>query len=196
MEHQDRSRWHALPNLITVTRLVGSPGLVILAAAGHASWLAGWAVALILTEWLDGFLARRLHATSTLGARLDSIADAFFYLSLLIAVVILRPELMWRETAWIASAILSYWLSWLACWLKFRGPPSYHNWTAKSAWVVVGVGTIWLLASGQPWPFRLAMACVVLANLESIGITLVLPEDRVDVPSLYHAVRLRRGLSA
>ena len=46
-------------------------------AAGVAIGVAiGVAAVLVLTELVDGFIARQLHATSALGARLDTIADA------------------------------------------------------------------------------------------------------------------------
>ena len=152
----------------------------------------GWPVRrlfLVFTEWLDGFLARRLHVTSVVGARLDTIADAIFYSSLLAAIVILRPALIGQETIWIAAAVASYLLSWLASWLKFQCLPSYHTWAAKGAWIVVGAGIICLLADGSPWPFRVAMICVALTNLEAICITNILPKCKVDVPSFWHARR-------
>lgn len=184
--------WSTLPNWVTAARIVGSPGLIMLAMAGKPFWLASFAALLVFTEWLDGFLARRLHATSMIGARLDTIADAIFYSSLLAAVVILNPVVIYRETSWIAVAVASYLLSWLASGIKFRRLPSYHTWAAKGVWGVVGLGILFLLSDATPWPFRLAMACVAVTNLEAICITIVLPECKVDVPTLSYALRSSR----
>jgi phosphatidylglycerophosphate synthase len=184
--------WLTLPNVITTVRILGSPGLILLAITGQTLWLAGLAVFLVFTEWLDGFLARRLRVTSAIGARLDTIADAIFYSSLLLAVVILRPTVIGRETIWIVVAVASYLLSWLASGIKFRSLPSYHTWAAKGVWVVVGAGIICLLGEISPWPFRVAMVCVAVTNLEAICITLVLKECKVDVPSLWHVWGKRR----
>ena len=74
---------------------------------------------------------------------------------------------------------------------QVRLPASYHTWAAKGVWVIVGTGIIALLAGMSPWPFRLAMVCVGLTNLEAICITLTLPECKVDVPTLWHARRMR-----
>jgi CDP-diacylglycerol--glycerol-3-phosphate 3-phosphatidyltransferase len=181
------------PNLITWLRIVGSPCLLVLALLGQPLWLLVGAVILVCTEWLDGFLARRLQAGSAAGARLDTVADTAFYTSLLCAVCILNPTLVRDEMIWIAAAAGSYLCSCLASWIKFRWLPSYHTWAAKSGWFVVGAGTICLLAGWAAWPFRAAMVCVVLTNLEAVAITLVLPSPRVDVPSLWHALRTARG---
>jgi phosphatidylglycerophosphate synthase len=189
MNEPDNSQWFTVPNAVTAIRILGSPGLILLAWADQPYWLAGMTVFFVFTEWFDGYLARRLHAATAVGARLDTIADAIFYVSLLVAIVVLRPDLIGRETIWIGSAVVSYWLSWLASCVKFRCLPSYHTWAAKGVWVLVGIGTICLLAESSLWPFRLAMTCVMLANLEAACITLVLPECKVDIPSLWHALR-------
>jgi CDP-diacylglycerol--glycerol-3-phosphate 3-phosphatidyltransferase len=144
---------------------------------------------LVLTEWLDGFLARMLQAESALGARLDSVADSLFYTSLLVAIALLNPALIAREMNWIVVAATSYLCSWLASWIKFRRLPSYHTWAAKGAWFVVGGGILCMLAGWSAWPFRIAMICVVLTNLEATAITLVLAKCEVNVPSIWHARR-------
>ncbi|MCG8650489.1 MAG: CDP-alcohol phosphatidyltransferase family protein [Pirellulales bacterium] len=190
-EQNQSADWLTLPNMITLIRIVGSPVLVVLAIVDQISWLAGLAVLLVFTEWLDGFLARRLRVTSSTGARLDTVADAIFYSSLLLAVVLLRPQMVAQEKIWIVVAVASYLLSWLASGIKFHRLPSYHTWAAKGVWLIVGAGIVCLLADLSPWPFRVAMVCVALTNLEAICITWVLPKCRVDVPTLLHARRLR-----
>ena len=97
--------------------------------------------------------------------------------------------LIWHEAIWIAAATGSYLFSWLASWIKFRRLPSYHTWTAKGVWFVVGTGILCLLAGWSAWPFRIAMICVVLTNLEAISITLILAKCKVNVPSVWHVLR-------
>ena len=184
------------PNVITTSRIVGSPALVPLAIAQQLTWLAALAIFLVFTEWLDGYLARRSHVTSAVGARLDTVADAVFYSSVLIALIAYQPELVATEKYWMLVAITSYALSWLACLVKFRRLPSYHTWAAKGVWLIIVPGTALWLAGITPWLVRLSMVCVTLANTESILITWVLGDCRVDVPSLWHARRLKRRVAA
>ena len=158
----------------------------MLALGEQLWWLGFLAIILIFTEWLDGFLARGWFGESATGARLDTIADALFYSSLLVAVAILNPTIVRDEASWIAGAAGSYLCSWLASWVKFRCLPSYHTWAAKAVWLVVGAGILCLLVRWSAWPFRIAMICVVLTNLEAIAITFVLSKCRVNVPSAWH----------
>ena len=81
-----------IPNLLTWTRIVAIPLLV---------WVFQWPVDMpmrnlmatvmfvlfALTDWLDGFLARRLNQTSAFGAFLDPVADKFLVCASLLVLV-------------------------------------------------------------------------------------------------------------
>ena len=65
-----------LPNVISVLRIAGSISLLFCDVKGWPFWslyvLCG------LSDILDGWLARRLHAESKTGAILDSVSDIVF----------------------------------------------------------------------------------------------------------------------
>ena len=65
-----------LPNLVTALRIVFSTVLFFIPLKSTEFFtiylLCG------LSDVADGFLARKLHAESTFGSRLDSFADMFF----------------------------------------------------------------------------------------------------------------------
>ena len=67
-----------LPNVISASRLVLAAGFV---AFGTVEARVGLIGAAALTDFLDGWLARRVHATSRWGALLDPIADRVFVLT-------------------------------------------------------------------------------------------------------------------
>lgn len=182
-------RWLTASNVITSLRIIGSPAMIVLAYYQYATGVVVLVSFLVFTEWLDGVVARTLHQESELGARLDTVADAVFYTSLLVAVGVMFPETTLREAWWITVAIFSYAMSWLVSLVRFRALPSYHTWLAKGAWLVVGIGIVSLVADWSSWPFRAAMLCVVLANLEATGISLLLSEQHVDIPTIWHARR-------
>ena len=67
-----------LPNLLSCSRLVLAAGFVASGATEARVGLIGVAA---VTDFLDGWLARRVHATSRWGALLDPIADRVFVLT-------------------------------------------------------------------------------------------------------------------
>lgn len=80
-----------LPNMLTMARILAGlalPALPLVIAAPAAGWaaVAVFAVAAI-TDFLDGFLARRLGQASALGAVLDPAADKIMVICTLILLV-------------------------------------------------------------------------------------------------------------
>ena len=67
-----------IPNVLTLFRLVLIP-FILLAyywpSESRLLWAAGLFMLAAATDWLDGFLARRLNQTTAFGAFLDPVAD-------------------------------------------------------------------------------------------------------------------------
>jgi len=84
-----------LPNLLTLSRIVLIPVFVLFFYLPF-DW--GTLVATIVfvlaavTDWLDGFLARRLQQTSALGAFLDPVADKLMVAVALVLIVQADPQ--------------------------------------------------------------------------------------------------------
>jgi len=75
--------------------------------------------------------------------------------------------------------------------LRYGRLTSYHTRGARLAAYLGGASTLVVFAGGPALPFRLATAVLVLAELEEIAITAVLPTWHANVPSLAHALALR-----
>lgn len=181
-----------LPNLLSGIRFVGAFVVIGLALAQLELPLLLVIVVLLLTDWFDGKLAVRWHQQTVFGARLDSLADVSFYSAVLFAMAWLRSDLVQAEVWWLVPAMAAYAFSSLAGLIKFRRIPTYHTRGAKLAWVVCTLTILGVLWANQGWPLRVAGVWVLLVNIEAILITRVLPNSQVDVPSLSHALQLRR----
>lgn len=180
-----------IPNMITASRLVGTAGLVVLAVAGKAPAFAVLFLVLALTDWVDGRLARWLHQRTDWGARLDSMADALLFATLLFGVLRLKNEQILANRWWIAVVILSYTLTCSAGLWKFGRLPAYHTWAAKISWHLVLIAVLFLFFDWSLWPLRIAMLAVALTNLEATLITFTLEDWHTDVKSLRAAKRMR-----
>ena len=65
-----------IPNIITILRFLGAACLLLCNPTGAAFWIINGLCG--VSDMADGYLARRLHAESKLGAILDSVADICF----------------------------------------------------------------------------------------------------------------------
>lgn len=78
-----------LPNLITIARILLIPVICWLLVTGNLSMRAAalglYALAAV-SDWLDGYLARRLNLGSPLGRMLDPIADKLLVGALLVVL--------------------------------------------------------------------------------------------------------------
>ena len=65
-----------IPNVVTTLRFLGAASLLSWNPAGIAFWVIYGFCG--ISDMLDGYLARKLHAESKTGAVLDSVADSCF----------------------------------------------------------------------------------------------------------------------
>lgn len=82
-----------LPNALSLIRIALVPLLIFLLLVpnqDHAIYAAGLFVILVLSDWMDGFIARRFKAITTFGKYIDPLADKVLVISALIALVELR----------------------------------------------------------------------------------------------------------
>lgn len=91
-----------LPNAITMVRLALIVAFGVLLVQGHDAWAITALAVAGASDFLDGYLARRLGQTSALGRFLDPAADR-----LLTVVVVLG--LAWRDIIpwWLVGALLA-----------------------------------------------------------------------------------------
>jgi len=90
-----------LPNALSALRLAGVPLFLWLVLGPEED---GWALAVLMisgvTDFLDGWLARRLGQTSPLGQLLDPVADRLYILAVVVGLA-LRDIIPW----WLAVSL-------------------------------------------------------------------------------------------
>lgn len=165
----------SLPNVLSATRLVLVAPLWALALRGDAAAVGILLIVAGATDVLDGWLARRLDATSALGAQLDSLADNLLAPSGAAWLVMLRPDIV--DALWTP---LFLWLCFYAAfmtvgWIRFRRFGNLHLWSAKAAAVVQYAFVLHaLLLPGIPVAlFGAAFVLSMLAILEGLAVQLV-----------------------
>lgn len=106
-----------IPNLLTMARIVLIPVFLLIAywppalgVNGHEGGftrhlvLTGLFVLAAITDWFDGYLARRLNQTSAFGRFLDPVADKLMVAAALVVLVQWQPTI---AMAFAAIVIIS-----------------------------------------------------------------------------------------
>jgi phosphatidylglycerophosphate synthase len=182
-----------VPNLLSGLRLLLAPVLAIVAWLGHPVLFLVCLTVALASDAIDGWLARRLGQTSELGTKLDSWADFALCLCVPLGSWWLWPDVVRREAIFVGVAILGYTVPGMFGLLKYHRLPSYHTRIAKLAAVLMGFSVLILLNGGAAWPFRVSTLVVLMAALEEIAITAVLPHWTSNVASLMQAIEIFRN---
>ncbi len=105
-----------LPNLITLARLLMTPLAVSVILSGR--FAEAFAIFLLagVSDGVDGFIAKRFHLTSELGAYLDPLADKALLISIYVTLAAVSqltpalPILVVSRDVMIVAAIMVSWL--------------------------------------------------------------------------------------
>jgi cardiolipin synthase len=135
-----------VPNLISFARLLGVPLFLYLFLATHAQ---GWAITVLavggLSDWIDGYVARRLRQVSRLGELLDPFADRLYILATIFAFTA-KGVLPWVFTI----ALLAREVVLGVCLLVLRrygyGPPPVHYVGKTATFILLAAFPVLLLA--------------------------------------------------
>jgi phosphatidylglycerophosphate synthase len=178
-------------NLLTASRVVTVPLMLLTAWLQRSGWFALLLGYALVSDAVDGTIARKMGTASPLGARLDSIADAAVYLTAPIAALALYPVLREREWITVIVVFVSYVVPIAVGYLKYKRLTAYHTLAARAAGILLGLAALAFVTLGETWPLRAATAVLVFSAVEEIAITFVLPEWKANLWSFWHAVRSR-----
>src|SRR5437868_829630 len=93
-----------LPNGLTLARLVLAGGLF--ACIDQAWWLVGLVVFVVaaITDWLDGYLARKHGSASAFGRNFDPLVDKVLICG---AFIFLQPVAAARLVPWMVTVVVA-----------------------------------------------------------------------------------------
>ena len=177
---------YTIPNLLSSYRLITFPLVVAFAFMREEQLFAIFFCISLITDILDGLIARVFNMKTELGARLDSLADIGLYINAVIGGIFFK----WAEVqphAWMVGVFAFYYLAMeLFSFWKFRKHASLHLYSSKVGGYIQG-SFFFLLFAYQfiPWMFYLSMVWGILSFIEVILCTALLDEPESNVKGLY-----------
>ena len=183
----------SIPNILSGFRIIAAPFLLYFAWIGSKYLFLGLLLISLLSDAVDGYIARKFNITSPLGAKLDSWGDMATYLTVPFCALWLWPEILGKEAIYVYIIIGSYIIPIIAGLIKFRRIPSYHTWGAKTAAVIMSVSAFTLFLTGITWPFRCAAVLQAIIACEEVLITIQLNELKSNVKSFWHVKMIQNN---
>jgi CDP-diacylglycerol--glycerol-3-phosphate 3-phosphatidyltransferase len=184
-------------DFLSWTRLIAALVLVPISATGNsAAFLVVLAWAL-LSDAIDGTVARALGTAGVRGARLDSAADCVLFSIAPAASWMVLPAVHRYATADVAIITIAYLAPIALGFAKFGRLTSYHTRAARAAAVLQALGLALLVWREQVWLLHVAVAVLVASAVEESAITRVLPRWHSPVRSWRDArVMIHHGAMA
>lgn len=183
----------SIPNILSGFRIIAVPFLLYFAWTGYINLFLGLLIISLLSDAIDGYIARTLSLTSDIGTKLDSWGDMATYLSVPFCAWWLWPEILKKEAVYVFIVIGAYVIPIIAGLIKFRRIPSYHTWGAKIAAVIMSIAVFILFITEVSWPFRCAAVVQAIVACEEVSITIQLSKLQGNIQSLWHVKKVQNN---
>jgi phosphatidylglycerophosphate synthase len=175
-----------VPNGISLARLLATPIListVIFRRPDLFKWLL---LACLLSDILDGLIARIFKLRSRLGATIDSIADIFVTIIMVAGVWAFHEPFVRAHALAISLAVGLFLLEIIISFWRYGRISSYHTIVNRISVYAQGIFVMSLFLWGyQSWLFYPMIILAIAASLEEFLLLYLLPECRMDVRGLY-----------
>ncbi|WP_340114551.1 CDP-alcohol phosphatidyltransferase family protein [Maribellus mangrovi] len=179
-----------VPNALSLYRILIFPFILYLVISGNEKLFALFLCINLITDFLDGFIARTFNLVTRLGARLDSLADYGTYFLAFYGVIVFKKADL-AGNGWIFYLfIIMMLLTQAIHYYRFGTFSSYHLYSFKTTGYFHGLlFTLWFFVGFYPAYYYFAMGFGILAETESIILTLMLRKTRSNARGLYWVLK-------
>lgn len=183
-----------IPNLISAARLAAAPVLAALAYLAMREAYAWLLAAALVSDIVDGAIARHFGFVSKLGSLLDSTADILTFVVAAYGIWCFHPDMVaqHRVVFWL---VVSLWIAGsIAGFLRYGRLASFHTLLARvAAYVIGGFLAVLFLWGFQAWLFWMAVTLAVVSQIEEFLLMILLPTWTPNVGGLYWVLKRRRA---
>ncbi|MCK3683076.1 CDP-alcohol phosphatidyltransferase family protein [Maribellus sp. YY47] len=185
-----------VPNFISLYRLLAFPLIFYFALTGQEKYYVIFLCISLVSDVLDGNIARFFKLQTNFGAALDNLADICTYAMALLGLFLFK----WTEIephAWILYLFLTVFvLSYIISFYRFGKIPGLHLYSAVSAGYIQSIFFFVLFVFGfYTWMYYLAVGWGVFAYIEKIFVLLRLNDIRIGVKGLYWLIQSEKRQS-
>jgi CDP-diacylglycerol--glycerol-3-phosphate 3-phosphatidyltransferase len=148
----------------------------------------------LLSDIFDGIIARRLKISTQKLRRMDSTVDQFFWLCVIVTAYLISPVFFKDNLVLIIIVLALEAVCYLLSFIKFKKEVATHAISSKIWALVLFATLIQIIATGNSVTlFYICFYLGIATRLEIISILLILKEWANDIPTVYHAVLIKKG---
>jgi CDP-diacylglycerol--glycerol-3-phosphate 3-phosphatidyltransferase len=185
METKKENRWN-VPNALSTYRILALPFISYAISTENRNLFIVLLSINLITDILDGLIARLFKLQTEFGAKLDSVADIGTYLMAFMGMITLekafvaayKVEFILLILLWIAPQVYAL--------IRFQRFPSFHLWSYKITGYLQGIFIFSYFVFGfHAIYFHLMLIVSCLAYLEELILVITLPKLQSNLKSIF-----------
>jgi CDP-diacylglycerol--glycerol-3-phosphate 3-phosphatidyltransferase len=178
------------PNALSVYRIAAAPLILYGIFSGHRMLFAWLVIINLVTDALDGFIARHWKMETSIGVKFDSIGDLTTDVLALLGLVVLEQPFVMSYILPIGLLIGFYLASQVLSLLRFHRLVSLHLYSSKLTNILLAVFfTAYFLVAYVPVLFYTMIVVGILGAIEEIAVLCFLKEHQENVRGLYWVLK-------
>jgi len=185
-----KEKFWTIPNVLSLYRLVMFPVILYFLLKEKQEIFVTLLIINLVTDILDGFIARNFNQRTLIGAKLDSWADFGSYILAFGGVFVFEWSFVKDHIIGLSVFLILYIISVSIAFIRFRNLVGLHLFSSKITGYLQGIFLVCLLSSWyMEWFYYVMIIAGCLAKTEEIIILLKLREKRSDVKGLYWVLK-------
>jgi len=182
-----------VPNMLSFYRLIISPVILYFILTGNETWFAILICISLVSDALDGNIARTFNLQTKFGAALDNVGDFASYVMAVLGVLVFKWAAI-EPHVWILYLYILVWtISYIIAFYQFGKIPGLHLYTPVIAGYLQGIFLFVLFAFDfYAWLYYLAVGLGVIAYIEKCFVLMRLDDIRSGVKGLYWLVQKQK----
>lgn len=181
----DKFTWN-IPNVLSLYRILAVPVMLYVVYTADKSLFTILLCINLLTDILDGYIARRFNMATSFGARLDSVADICTYVCAAAGLIRFEWGIMADHYIPICLFAAVYIAGNIIGFVRFGRIAALHLYIFKLTGYMQGLFVVVLFCFGfYAWFFYLTAVLGIYACVEEIIVMFMLSEPNEHAKGLY-----------
>jgi cardiolipin synthase (CMP-forming) len=187
---QENKQLLNVPNVLSAYRILALPFITWSIASGNKQLFITLLSINLISDILDGFIARRFKLETEFGARLDSLADVGTYIMAFSGMIVLESAFVREHAIAFCVTMVMYAVPQIIALVRFQRTTSFHLYSSKITGYLQGIFIFTYFIFGySPVYFYVMIVVSCIAYTEALILVLFLRGLRSNVKGLYWVIR-------
>lgn len=183
-----------IPNMLSFYRLLAIPFIVWSLIQDNQTLFITLICVNLITDILDGLIARAFNMCTEFGAKLDSLADISTFLLSISGFIIFEKTFVTQHKVAFITLFSFYAIPQITSLIKFSRPTSFHLYSNKIVGYIQGIFIFTFFVFGYHkiyFYFMVVSSC--LADFEVFVLVLLLPKIVSNAQSVFSILKRKQN---